>query len=795
MSKIKFLFLFIAFAVLSGLQAQSKKAFLAEAEKAFAEKNYHGALVYFEEALAFDKTDAAIMYKTAESARMYNAYGYAASKYHTLLDTIKSNQYPEAVFRLGEMYHKLGMYDKASMYYNQYLSEYANDNQQLTGESRKNIAAVNKAKSLSQNPDPNFKVDLMGEDINTIDADFAASDNRGTMYFSSMRFESKSKNLQYKQLAKTLMKKSEMSAELIGLNTIHADKSVANFAFNDAGNKVYYSICDYVNGWTQSCEIYVSDIDQNGNLTNETKIGEAVNQTGSSNTQPYPGTHLTSGKEGLYFVSDRAGGSGGRDIWFSAMENNSYSTATPVKEINTDKDEITPFYHKASTTLYFSSEGREGYGGMDVYSIPSNSTDITLLPSPVNTSMNDMYYYVNPDGTQGYLTSNRAGFYNQFASYEACCMDIYTVKIDNKIELDVYTLLYPDGTDLTGTTICLYDEDTGKLIQCLTNTDLENKKSFILAPNKNYKITAKKDGYTTAMERFKTNSTDKKLVKKLYLEPEKIRLEVFTFDENTRKELIGTTVTLTDLTDGSVKEIVITNSTSNDFKFDVVKGRQYKLTASKPGYSSVSETFSTNNATGVIRKNLYLPSMLPLSLYFDNDYPNPRSNSPSTKLLYIPLASDYLTKEGEYISNYTQPLSGAEKESATKDLNMFFLNDVNRSRERLTEVCRYLQSSLESGEKVELEIKGYASPRAKTGYNKTLSKRRIKSVVNELVSYNNGVLKTYLKNKSLFFKDVSYGEDEAKPGLSDNLDDRRNSVYYLGAAKERRVELLRINIK
>lgn len=304
-----------------------------------------------------------------------------------------------------------------------------------------------------------------------------------------------------------------MSPEFVGLNTTHADRSVANFAFNDAGNKVYYSICDYANGWTQSCEIYVSDIDQNGNLTNETKIGEAVNQIGSSNTQPYPGIHLTSGKEGLYFVSDRPGGSGGRDIWFSAMENNTYTSASPVKEINTDKDEITPFYHKASSTLYFSSEGREGYGGMDVYSIPSSSPDITLLPPPVNTSMNDMYYYVNPEGTQGYLTSNRTGFYNQFTSYEACCMDIYTVKIDNKIELDVYTLLYPDGTDLTGTTICLYDEDAGKLIQCLTNTDLENKKSFILAPNKNYKITATKDGYTTAMERFSTNSTDKKLVK------------------------------------------------------------------------------------------------------------------------------------------------------------------------------------------------------------------------------------------------------------------------------------------
>jgi hypothetical protein len=82
----------------------------------------------------------------------------------------------------------------------------------------------------------------------------------------------------------------------------------------------------------------------------------------------------------LYFVSDRPGDQEGEIYGSVPWKTMHYSTATPVKEINTDKDEITPFYHKASTTLYFSSEGREGYGGMDiVYSIPSSS-DITFLP-------------------------------------------------------------------------------------------------------------------------------------------------------------------------------------------------------------------------------------------------------------------------------------------------------------------------------------------------------------------------------------------------------------------------------
>lgn len=795
MRNIKLLSLLICLFLQGVIYAQSKSAFLDEAEKALALKNYHGALVYFDEALSFDKNDEQITYKTAEAARMYQAYGYAASKYHSLLDTIKSKAYPEAIFRLGEMYHKLGKYDDAFRYYNNYVSEFSNENEALTSQARKNIAAVSKAKLLVQNPDPNYKVELMGEDINTTDADFGASHNNGNMYFSSLRFESESKALQYKQIAKTLIKKAESSPLVLESNPTFKDKSIANYALNDAGTKVFFTICDYKNGWTQECEIFTANIDKSGVITNEIRLGESINLAGSSNTHPSPGKDLTSGKEGLYFVSDRAGGTGGRDIWFSVWENNSYSPAVPVSSINTENDEITPYYHTPSSTLYFSSDGREGYGGLDIYSIVAGQSNISLLPTPVNSSMNDMYYFINPDGDKGYLTSNRSGFYNQMTSYEACCMDIYALDIDTKIELDVLTLLQTDGSDLTGTVICLYDEDTGKLIQCLTNTELENKKSFILSPNKKYKITATKDGYTSASETFSTNNRDKKIVKKLLLAPEVIKLEVFTFDENTKKALIGTTVTLTDLSDNSVKEVVITNSTANDFKFDVVKGRQYKLTATKSGYTTDMEIFNTNNASGVIRKELYLQTILPLTLYFENDYPNPRSTSPKTKNGYLALASDYATKESEYIANYTQYLSGTEKQSATLEISDFFVNDVKASIDRLPKVLGLLQGLLENGDKVELEVRGFASPRAKTHYNLILSKRRIASVVNEIVAYNNGALKPFIKSNSLIIKDVSFGEQSAKSGISDDINDRRNSVYFLGAARERRVEIIRINIK
>jgi outer membrane protein OmpA-like peptidoglycan-associated protein len=780
---------------IGSVQAQSKIAFLAEADKAFEQQNYHGALVYYDEAFSFDKTDSMVAYKVAESARLYNAYGFASTRYHYLLDTLKTNDYPDAIYRLGEMYQKLGRYDEAIKYFNQYLSEYSNSDMTLTASARRGISASTKAKELILNLDEKTTLSRMGMDVNSPDADFAASDHKGKMYFSSLKYESAAKALKYKQIAKTLVKTTDIPAVPIAGFINQRDKSVANFAFNIAGNKVYYSICDYVNGWTQSCEIYVSDVDDSGNLSNELKLGNQINAAGSNNTQPSPGVDLNTGQEGLYFVSNRSGGAGGKDIWFSRMENGGFSDPVNLSALNTVGDEITPFYYSSSNTLFFSSDTREGFGGFDIFEYSRRSETPQLLPAPTNSSMNDMFYFLTPEGNKGYLTSNREGSSYQYQSYEACCMDIYALDINTEILLDALTFLQTDGSELYGTTICLIDDDTGKEIQCITNGPLENKQSFVLSPNRNYKLVAKKDGYTTAQERFRTTPADRKLVKKLYLTSDVIKLEVFTFDELSKEMLIGTTVTLTDLTDGSVKEIVVTNDLSNDFNFDIIRGRNYKLTATKDGYTTATETFGTAGATSTITKNLYLRSFLPLSLYFDNDYPNPRSGSEYTKTNYVTLADNYLKKQPEYISNFIAPLAEKERQIATNDIETFFKVDVEQGKEKMQDVLAYLVKVLSKGDKIELEVRGFASPRAKTFYNKILSKRRINSVKNDLMAFNGGVLKQYLKSKSLVLKDVSLGESKAKPGVVDDLNDKRNSIYNLKAAKERRVEILKINYK
>ncbi|MGB4959566.1 MAG: hypothetical protein WBO36_08825, partial [Saprospiraceae bacterium] len=412
------------------------------------------------------------------------------------------------------------------------------------------------------------------------------------------------------------------------------------------------------------------------------------------------------------------------------------------------------------------------------------------------TSMDDIHFYINEAQDKGYLTSNREGSAYQFESYEACCMDIYEIDVQNDILLDVLTYLSTDSTDLTGTTICLIDGDNGAELQCIANPLTSNKSSFTLKPNRNYKIVATKNGFTTAQTSFRTKTTDKIIIKKLYLGPPDLNLDVFTYEKPSNIDLIGTTVTLQNLTDHTKEDVVITNLNSNNYKFKVEFGKNYRITAIKEGFTPDTKDFTTIGIITDIVQKLYLERILPIALYFDNDYPNPTSKSPYSKSIYKGLLDDYLRKKEEFITNYCEPITDVtEKEAAVKSIEDFFDEDIKRGYSRFIKFMDNLALKLEAGEKIELEIMGFASPRAKFKYNMILSARRINSIKNEMRIHDNGKLMKYLDNKSLTLKDVTYGESKADPNVIGKLNDRRNSIYSLDASRERRVEIIKLNIK
>ena len=127
----------------------------------------------------------------------------------------------------------------------------------------------------------------------------------------------------------------------------------------------------------------------------------------------------------VYFSSERPGGVGGRDIWFGQrLPDGSYGAVKnlgPV--INTPFDEDAPFITADGKTMFFSSNGHNSTGGYDIFrsdwkngkwNTPYN------IGKPVNTNLDDKYYWVSADGQRAYYSTERKGGLGQ--------QDIYLVE-------------------------------------------------------------------------------------------------------------------------------------------------------------------------------------------------------------------------------------------------------------------------------------------------------------------------------------------------------------------------------
>ena len=205
----------------------------------------------------------------------------------------------------------------------------------------------------------------------------------------------------------------------------------------------------------------------------------------------------------------------------------------------------------------------------------------------------------------------------------------------------------------------------------------------------------------------------------------------------------------------------------------------------------------TNGKSGKIVDKRYLLKedlkiYLPVVLYYDNDRPNRRSISKTTKKTYSDTYFPYISRKEEFKTRFGKPLRGEAKVIADQNLEYFFEDDVKLGFNKLNQFFTSLEKELMKGKSVEISIKGFASPLASNTYNQALSQRRIKAVINEIHKFNNGSLVKFLFNEGLLIKDVSYGEESASKGISDDSRDRRNSIYSVDASKERRVEIINV---
>lgn len=173
------------------------------------------------------------------------------------------------------------------------------------------------------------------------------------------------------------------------------------------GRKLIFTSCLGRPGYG-SCDLFQSE--KVGDVWSKPQnLGPNVN---SADWESQPS--LSADGRTLYFVSDRPGGYGRRDIWVTYLdENNQWTKAVNAgKNVNSQFDEISPFIHANNRTLYFASNGLPGYGGYDIYFVEKTAggwSQPKNMDAPLNDHEDQFSLYITADGAKGYYVHEDAG--------------------------------------------------------------------------------------------------------------------------------------------------------------------------------------------------------------------------------------------------------------------------------------------------------------------------------------------------------------------------------------------------
>lgn len=207
----------------------------------------------------------------------------------------------------------------------------------------------------------------------------------------------------------------------------------------------------------------------------------------------------------IIFASERPGGYGGRDLYWSKRKpNGEWEAAKNLGAvINSPLDEASPFLHPDGKTLYFSSQ-RNSMGGLDIFksTLQEDGTWSTPvnLGYPINSGGDDTFFVINPSGTVGYFSSTREDP-NQVGK-----RDIYRIVFEKSEGNKVLTLygfvkdketLEPIEAD-----IVLEDNEKNQVIAQFKSNSVSGKYVVVLPAGKNYGISVRKNGYLFHSENF-----------------------------------------------------------------------------------------------------------------------------------------------------------------------------------------------------------------------------------------------------------------------------------------------------
>lgn len=349
----------------------------------------------------------------------------ATEKTNLNYDVYSSNEKSssiDAYYHLGVCYHLNEQFELAKQSFNQFLFS-TDSKSELILKAHSSILQCNVAIELIKKP-KNAKVNNMGKVINSVYSDYSpvVSLDGSAIYFTSRRPWEDGASDQYRDnfnkdypediYVSYLDDKIWSSPKRIEF--CDPERNEATIAVSSDEKRIYVYQDNKGGG-----DIYYSEFNSNYFKEIQSLDYKGLN---SENWE----THCTMTPDGLnmYFVSDRPGGIGGRDIYrIVKLPNGEWSLPQNLgPSINTVNDEDAPFIGVDNKTLYFSSNGPKSMGGFDVFvSIRdenNNWGDPINMGFPINSVADDIFYTTTIDGLKGYLSSSRNNGFGEKDIYE-----------------------------------------------------------------------------------------------------------------------------------------------------------------------------------------------------------------------------------------------------------------------------------------------------------------------------------------------------------------------------------------
>jgi len=780
------------------------ESLIQDAQKAYENMAYKKAIDLYEQLIEKSYLNANIYQKLADSYYKTKNTRKAEEFYKILVTSTIHRK--EDVYDLVKVLKYNGKYEEAEKWLERYVKG-KND----TSSQKDQYNLSEKATEIKSFP--RYKIDTLP--FNTEYSEFGPAIHGDYLYFTSQRRREEIIEYEYVWDETNFLDVYKILMEDTASNPEYASKRINSkfhdgpVCFSDDGTDLYFSSNNKnLAFFPTRGEEGITHLKIFHSTISGSKISKPEEL--SFNSANYSCAHpsLSADSDTLYYTSDKSGGYGGTDIYYSVREGSGWSKPINAgKKINTQGDEMFPYIHE-SGALYFSSEGHLGLGGLDIYkaSLEQGEYKVENMGYPLNTRFDDFsIVIVEDDPKSGYFASNRKRGQGSDDIYK------FVMTREERGDLVIQGKIFDKETQerIEKPSVTLEDSEgnSRRLMFFKEGVDY----SFSVDPKNEYTLKVDKEGYYPTEHVFKRSELiDKHDVYEYDINLKKKPvwgIHGKVYGEEGKETLSNVNIVIENRL--SSKETTYQTDENGEFRIKLEKNTDYYVTFKKEGYNSIHEEFYTrgrkkgwvdlnkimdltlseveddkgtyltgqildkSSGEGVKAKAQFIDNdkNKVVATYLTNENGSYTINLPEIKKYGVEItAKDYLYFAEQFdFSNLNVRNDSIHKDFSLEPIevgkkvvieNIFFETGKSKLKPESYKALDQVLNLLRNNKDLRLEIAGHTDNVGSYSTNKKLSTNRAKSVVDYLVGH--GIDASRLEHKGYSFTEPIATNDTPK---------------------------------